>query len=256
MDGLAGSESSHQLWPADVLERLRQAARVTVLTGAGMSADSGVPTFRDAETGLWSQVDLEAVATPAGFRSDPERVWAWYAERRRGMDAARPHAGHLALASWADAGVSLSIVTQNIDRLHQRAGSRDVIELHGNLAEARCGSPDPHVRLWSPDEPLPPRCERCGQLLRPNVVWFGELLPRVAVARAEAATLGADVFLVVGTSAVVEPAASLPWWAAEAGALVIEVNPERTGASHTADLHVVGTAAEVLPSLVDAVLRH
>jgi NAD-dependent deacetylase len=238
--------------PAALAASLRDARRVVVLTGAGVSAESGIPTFRDASSGLWSTVDVTAVASPAGFRRDPLRVWSWYAERRRAMDAAAPNAGHRALARLEARVPELLLVTQNIDGLHRRAGSRNLVELHGAIHRARCTVERGRVLAWSADAPLPPSCPHCGGLLRPDVVWFGERLSPAALARAEAASLGADLFLSVGTSGVVEPAASLPYLAQGALAQVVEINPAPTELGDRADFALRSPAALALPALLAA----
>ncbi|MFQ5459531.1 MAG: NAD-dependent deacetylase [Anaerolineae bacterium] len=229
------------------------AGRVVALTGAGVSAESGIATFRDAG-GAWAQVDVADVATPAGYRADPAALWRWYADRRRAMRAAAPNPAHQALAAIEARVADFVLVTQNIDGLHQRAGSRRVLELHGSVEEARCTGRG-HATPWpdpEPGAPVPPLCPRCGARLRPDVVWFGEALPRATVEAAWAAAADCDVLLVVGTSAVVEPAASLPRVAAAHGAAVVEVNPNHTPLSAVAD-HVLGApAGVVLPALVEA----
>jgi NAD-dependent deacetylase len=244
-----------QSLPSELIASLRGARRVAVLTGAGVSAESGIPTFRDGVTGLWEQFDVETLASPAGFRADPARVWAWYADRRRAMDAALPNAAHLAIAELERRVPDFTLMTQNIDHLHQRAGSRDVIELHGSIHRARCSACRVHDLSWDADGPLPPRCPACGGLLRPDVVWFGELLPQELVHQAAIAAIRADVFLSVGTSGLVEPAASLPFEALRAQAVVVEVNPAPTPLTEQADFALRGSAAEVLPCLVEALGR-
>jgi NAD-dependent deacetylase len=238
--------------PATLVDALRRARSITVLTGAGASAESGVPTFRDAVTGLWSSVDIAAVASPAGFRNDPERVWAWYAERRRAMDGAEPNAGHRALVALAAMVPDFALVTQNIDGLHQRAGSRNVIELHGSLYRARCVQAAAHTAAWEPADSLPPVCERCGGLMRPDVVWFGETLAVDVLRLADRFAREADVFLAVGTSGIVEPAASLPFVALSAQAIVVEINPASTPLTDYADHVLSGPSAQLLPALVAA----
>jgi NAD-dependent deacetylase len=231
---------------------LSQARRVTVLTGAGMSAESGVPTFRDAQTGLWSRFDPSQLASEAGFRADPPLVWRWYGERRAGVQRAAPNAGHLALAQAAGRYARLAIVTQNVDGLHQRAGSTDVTELHGRILRTRClaqcGFVEDDPSRLPPGEP--PRCPRCGDWLRPGVVWFGEMLDAVALTAAEDAVRGAEVVLVVGTSGWVYPAAALPALGRQAGATVIVVNPAASELDRGAHLVVRGTAAQALPRLL------
>ena len=211
-----------------LVEALRSAARVVVLTGAGVSAESGVPTFRDAQTGLWARYDAEQLATPEAFRRDPELVWRWYLWRRELVAAAEPNPGHLALADLEGRLPGLVLITQNVDGLHRRAGSRRVIELHGDLTRTRCVA----CARFS-DEPVDlatgvPHCDACGDLLRPDVVWFGEVLPAAALTEASAAARASDVFLSVGTSSLVYPAAALPYEALTGGATVVEVNPQPT----------------------------
>lgn len=241
--------------PIEILrERLATAPSVLVLTGAGMSAESGVPTFRDAQTGLWSKFRPEDLATPGAFARDPVTVWRWYAWRRERVNTVEPHAGHVALARLgARLGDRLALVTQNVDGLHQRAGSHGVIELHGNIVRTICSVTrlpiaDDWLVAHAPAEP-PPSPHHPRGLARPDVVWFGEALPEAALDAAFAAAGRASLCLVVGTSALVQPAASLPLIAREAGAFVAEINPERTPLSALVDLTIAGTAREVLPRL-------
>jgi len=233
-------------------ELLAGVRRLAVLTGAGISAESGVPTFRDAQTGLWSQFDPMRLASSEGFRADPPLVWRWYAWRRQLVARAQPNAGHRALAQAAARFDSLRIVTQNVDGLHQRAGSRDVIEVHGSIVRSRCLAECGLVYERPQDLPAgePPRCPGCGSWLRPDVVWFGEMLDPQALHAAEAAVTGAEVLLVVGTSGLVYPAAGLPMHARRAGARVIIVNPQPTEIDAQADVLVRGAAGVVLPALL------
>lgn len=238
--------------PIDAVRALLGRARhVAVLTGAGMSAESGVPTFRDALTGLWARFDPAQLATPQAFRANPQLVWRWYAERRAGVLAAQPHAGHRALAQAAPRFERFSLITQNVDGLHARAGSRDVLELHGNILRSRCleecGVEIAHPDQLPPGEP--PRCPGCGGLLRPAVVWFGEALEPAILARAEQAMAAADLVLVVGTSGLVYPAASLPALAQAAGATVVIVNPNDSEIDNQAERVVRATAAQALPAM-------
>ena len=229
---------------------LRAARHVCVLTGAGISAESGVPTFRDAQTGLWANYRPEDLATPEAFARDPARVWAWYEWRRSLVQQAQPNAGHRALVDLAGLVPRLTLVTQNVDSLHQRAGSRGVIEYHGNLLRDRC-SAEGIVRERSPVSVTGlPECAHCGELLRPDVVWFGEAIPRRALLEADTAASSCDLFLSVGTAAVVYPAAGLAARAVRAGARIIEVNTEETELSALADLALRGPAGSVLPQLV------
>lgn len=244
--------------PSTLLEVLRRARQVAVLTGAGVSAESGVPTFRDAQTGLWSQFNPQELATREAFRRNPKLVWQWYAYRRALVARVEPNPGHYALAEMERRVPHLTLITQNIDGLHQRAGSRRVIELHGNLSRNKCFKEDSLVEIVaapgssSPDNPDegPPRCPRCGSYVRPDVVWFGELLPPEALAAAYEATYACDVFFSIGTSGVVEPAASLPFLAQRAGAVVVEINPDRTPLSEHATYRLVGPSGVILPALV------
>jgi NAD-dependent deacetylase len=223
--------------------------RVAALTGAGMSAESGIATFRGA-AGLWEGERIEDVATLEGFRRDPARVWRWYDARRRQIAACRPNAGHLALAAYEARHPGFTLITQNVDGLHRAAGSRGPVLLHGAIFSVRCvrdGTVREDRRVPLPE--IPPRCA-CGALLRPDVVWFGELLPADAMRRAEEAAGEASLFLVIGTSALVYPAASLPEIARRSGAYVVEINIEPTPLSPFAHEVIAGPAARVLPALL------
>lgn len=245
----------------DLLARARQclqhAAHIAVLSGAGISAESGVPTFRDAQTGLWARFRPEELATEDAFRRHPERVWDWYAERRASLAAVQPNAGHLALAEFERRHPGrLTVITQNVDGLHQRAGSQGVLALHGSLAEDRWLDPCALHRQGACDvaraEPgRPPRCPQCGNPVRPAVVWFGEMLPEDALRQAEQAASRCDVMLVVGTAGAVYPAAGLAHQARAVGAQVIIVNPHPSELDELAHLRLAGSAAQVLPRLLD-----
>jgi NAD-dependent deacetylase len=240
---------------AAVRAHVAAARRVCVLTGAGMSAESGIPTFRDALTGLWAKFDPAELASEEGFRAQPQRVWDWYAERRVGMRASQPNAGHVALAAFGRRrpGV-LSVVTQNVDDLHQRAGWPDTIRLHGDILANCWLEPCPRGRACDPAHAAagrPPRCTDCGNLVRPGVVWFGEMLPEGAIDAAERAARACDVMLVVGTSGAVWPAAGLAATARRAGAQVAIVNPHASEIDDEAHWVLRGTAAGVLPALLD-----
>lgn len=240
--------------PTALLAALDKARHVFVLTGAGVSAESGVPTFREAQTGLWSKYDPQALATPQAFIDDPELVWRWYRWRRELVAAVEPNPAHLALAALQDIAPQFSLVTQNVDGLHQRAGSRDVVEFHGNLFADRCFDGDCDVTGADIAADLP-RCPQCGGLLRPGVVWFGEAIPESAMLAANAAAGQCDVFLSIGTSSLVWPAAGLAQIASATGATVIEVNIDvtpQTGESHYC---LQGKAGEILPELVDSLTR-
>jgi NAD-dependent protein deacetylase/lipoamidase len=229
--------------------RLRGARSVLALTGAGVSAESGVPTFRGSG-GLWRQFRFEDLATPQAFARDPKLVWEWYAWRRDTIAGLSPNAAHAALAAMERRLPGFHLATQNVDGLHAAAGSRRVLELHGSLWRLRCvgcGQTGEDRRVPLPE--LPPRCA-CGQLLRPDVTWFGEMLPQAAVAEAVAAARSAEVVLVIGSSQLVYPAAGLPEIAQARGAFVIEVNTEDTPLTASADAALRGTAADLVPALV------
>ncbi len=218
--------------------------KIAVLTGAGISAESGIPTFR-GQDGLWKNFRAEELATPEAFNKNPSLVWEWYDWRRQLVAKAQPNEAHLFLAKMEKRLEGLWIITQNVDGLHQRAGSKRVIELHGSLWKLRCVSCKREVIDHSvPLKSLPPRCQSCGGLMRPGVVWFGESLPESAIREAVRISEDTDVFLVVGTSAVVYPAAELPLIAKRRGAKVIEVNPEETGITPYVDLSIRKRASE------------
>jgi NAD-dependent deacetylase len=238
--------------PTALVDALRGARSVAVLTGAGVSAESGIPTFRDAQTGLWAQYRPEELATPEAFRARPRLVWEWYAWRRELCAKSAPNPGHLALAELAGRIPDFTLITQNVDGLHARGGSRDVIELHGNIYRARCFEGGHVFESWEESGEPPPRCPRCQSLLRPDVVWFGEQLPRAALARAEEAAERCELFFTIGTSALVQPAASLPLVALRRGALVAEVNPQPTPLSDAVTYAIPAPAGELLPALLRA----
>ncbi|MEK8050824.1 NAD-dependent deacylase [Ideonella sp. DXS22W] len=240
---------------ATLRERLAAAPRWCVLSGAGMSAESGIATFRDAMSGLWSRFDPMQLASEAGFRADPARVWDWYAERRAGVRAAQPNAGHRALGAYAQRHPGrLTVITQNVDDLHQRAGNTDALRLHGDVLGERWLDRCRRDPGCHPDWALagsPPHCERCGNLVRPDVVWFGEPLPLAVFDAAQRAVDAAAVLLVVGTSGAVWPAAGLVARAHRAGAWVAILNPEASEVDDEADQCLRGTAATLLPALLD-----
>ena len=246
--------------PADILELARGARRVTVLSGAGASAESGIPTFRDAQTGLWTHLRPEDLATPQAWHRDPPRVWAWYAWRTRIAAACAPNAGHLAIAEWGRReGVTMSVVTQNVDDLHERGGSAEVAHLHGSLFRHKCDTCNARHRgeLDFPAEQVarldPPDCEHCGLgRIRPDIVWFGEPLDERVFAGAVAAVESADLVAVVGTSGIVYPAAALPGIARSMGIPVIEINPHGSELFDQVDHAWEVSAAEGLPALVAA----
>lgn len=249
-----------------MVQRISAAARwlakcrlVVVLTGAGISKESGIPTFREAQQGLWAQYDPMVLATEAGYLANPALVWEWYAHRFGMVEHALPNPGHRAIAELEQVLPQVVVVTQNVDGLHQAAGSTDVVELHGNIRSFKCLT-GRHTGFTRPDfagqTEIPPRCPRCGDLLRPDVVWFGELLPGAAINRAYDLAAACDAMLVVGTSGVVQPAASLPFIARRAGTPVIDVNPERDEISDAADCFLEGRGGEVLPRLLAELHAH
>jgi len=234
-----------------LVQRLRTARRVVALTGAGISAESGIPTFRDAQSGLWARFRPEELATPEAFRRNPELVWDWYAWRRGLVARAAPNPGHLALARLGTLVPDWLLVTQNVDGLHQRAGSRAVVELHGNIHRNKCFDEDVVVAEWRETGERLPRCPRCGGPLRPDVIWFGESLPAQALAQAEAAARGCEMLFSIGTSAAVFPAAQLPLTALQAGAMVVEVNKDPTPLTGIATFSLLGLAGEILSRLLE-----
>jgi len=235
-----------------IVLRLRSATRVVTLTGAGASEESGIPTFRDPQTGLWAKYDPMVLATADAFKRDPKLVWDWYEWRRAARRDTQPNAGHYALVEMERRFSHFVLVTQNIDGLHRLAGSRDVVELHGNLQRDKCSRESvviERAQARATNNGML-ACPNCGALLRPDVVWFGEALPRDALDRAFQEAMQCDVFFSIGTSGVVEPAASLPRIAKQAGAFLVEINPAETPISAIADAVVRGKAGEVLPELV------
>ncbi len=233
---------------------LRAAPSVACLTGAGVSAESGVPTFRDAQTGLWARYDPQRLASPQGFRDDPGLVWRWYMARLTAVEQAQPNKGHLALAHMQERWPGFPVITQNVDDLHERAGSTHVIHLHGNIAQFHCHQCGTAHTLSAEERraPAPPICKACGGPVRPGVVWFGESLPADALAAALEAVSACGVLLVVGTSGLVYPAAQLPLIAKRAGSRLIEINLEPSPLSSWADVVLRGPSGEVFPALLDA----
>lgn len=233
-----------------LVRTIREAEHLVVLTGAGVSKESGVPTFREAQTGLWAQFEPTELATPGAFQRDPKLVWEWYQWRRSLVAGASPNPGHTALVQMEERSPSFIVITQNIDGFHQQAGSRNVIELHGNIKRNKCAREGTIIQHWTDDGTIPPKCPDCGSYLRPDVVWFGENLPPQALRAAVEATEEADVFFSIGTSAVVEPAASLPLIARQAGATLVEINPDPTPVTGHADYVLQGPSGVILPVLV------
>jgi NAD-dependent deacetylase len=236
--------------------RLAGVRTLVILTGSGISRESGIATFRDPEEGLWARYDPMELATQEGYLRNPTLVWQWYEHRFGMVEKAAPNAGHLAIARLETLLPQVTVITQNIDGLHQAAGSRDVIELHGSFRRYRClyGR---HTGLTRADfagqSEIPPKCPRCGSLLRPEVVWFGEMLPRAALERAFDLAESCDAMLVAGTSGEVQPAASLPLYATRRGVPVIDVNPDRDNIASVADIYLRGPGGSVLPQLIQAI---
>lgn len=248
---------------SDVFEKVAQAIHkaniVAILTGAGVSKESGVPTFRDAMDGLWAKYDPEELATPLAFLANPKLVWDWYQWRREMVSKAKPNPGHIALAKLQEYKARVHVITQNVDDLHEQAGSKDIIHLHGNIAQDKCfkncqGDPTLiDISTLDYDKDVgPPRCPHCGEFVRPNVVWFGEMLPPDEIRRAAEISKTCDVMLVVGTSGMVSPASRLPEIAKEAKAEVIEVNPDETPISALADWTLRGASGVMLPKVIEA----
>lgn len=249
-ENTANSAQARQI--AQVAVWLKAAIHGAALTGAGISKESGIPTFRDKLTGLWAQYDPSDLATPSGFARNPALVWQWYDHRRNLVGEASPNAGHLALAELQDLLPQFTVITQNVDRLHERAGSRGVLELHGDILTFRCfnrGHAAAEVALGLEE---PPACAYadCRSLLRPNVVWFGESLSPDVLSRATRLASTCEVFLVIGTSGLVQPAASLPIAAKRGGAKLVEINPEPTALTDQVDIFLQGAAGVILPALV------
>lgn len=231
---------------------VRECKRLVALTGAGASQESGLRTFRDPQSGIWTQHKPEDLASPEAFRRDPKLVWDWYAWRREALKGVRPNAGHYALVELARRVPEFVLVTQNVDGLHRLAGSPNVLELHGNIQRVRCSACGRFAEDWQDDGQDVPRCEVCGGLLRPHVVWFGESLPRAELEAAVEAARACGLFLSIGTSGVVQPAASLAHAARNRGAQVVEINVESTPLTPKVDYFLQGKSGELLPALVRA----
>ncbi|RLE54281.1 MAG: NAD-dependent protein deacylase [Candidatus Methanomethylicota archaeon] len=243
----------------DIEEFVARAAEILVnsrhavcLTGAGISAESGIPTFRGKD-GLWKKFRVEDLATPEAFKRNPNLVWEWYKWRMQLVYNARPNAGHFALVDLETMGILKCIVTQNVDGLHLIAGSKCVVELHGSIRRGRCIECDFKVTFDNPPETIPPKCTKCGCILRPDVVWFGEPIPSQSLNKALELFHKADVALVVGTSGVVYPAGYFPYIVKEKGGAVIEVNIDKSAITPIADVFIRGKAGEILPKIVDKI---
>ena len=247
-------------FPDELILSLHAAQRVAVLTGAGVSQESGLHTFRDAypstssgQGPLWAQYRPEDLATPEAFQKNPKLVWDWYAMRREKVKTVEPNPGHYALAEMARCVPNFTLITQNVDGLHQKAGSTGVIELHGSLQRVKCSVCGMQAHGWDESAENVPQCLLCGGLLRPDVIWFGESLPREALEAAVLATRSSDVFFSIGTSGLVQPAAALAFAAKNNKSLVVEVNAEPTPLTEKADFALIGKSGEILPILVKAV---
>ncbi len=235
---------------AVLAEALRTSAHTVVLTGAGVSAESGIPTFRDPLGGHWSRYRAEDLATPEAFTRDPQLVWQWYQWRREAILASRPNVAHQAIAAFDRLLPRLTLITQNVDGLHQQAGSRAVLELHGNIHRNRCSREDRTADIDTRGTTKPPRCPSCGAHIRPDVVWFGEPLPARVLAASQAAAATCDLLIAIGTSSVVLPAADLIALARSAGARFAEINPQDTVVSRQADITLRMTAGQALPAVL------
>jgi len=240
-------------FPADLIQLLQNVKRIVALTGAGVSQESGLRTFRDAQMGLWTQYKPEELASPEAFRRDPKLIWDWYAWRREAVKAVRPNAGHYALAKMENCVPEFTLITQNVDGLHRMAANQNVLELHGNIQRVRCADCYTFSEIWDDDTESVPRCKVCNGLLRPDVVWFGEALPRDQLEAAVEAARSCDVFFSIGTSGVVQPAASLAFAAHNRGAVVVEINAEPTPLTSKANYFLQGKSGEILPHLVAGV---
>ena len=240
-------------FPTDLIRLLTKATRVSVLTGAGVSQESGLRTFRDAQSGLWAQYKPQDLASPEAFTRDPKLVWDWYTWRREAIKGVRPNAGHYALVEMENKIPEFTLITQNVDGLHRMAGSKNILELHGNILRVRCSECGTFTETWGDDSESVPLCEKCNGMLRPDVVWFGESLPRAELEAAVNASRACQIFFSIGTSGVVQPAAALALAARNNGAAVVEINMESTPLTPKVDFAFHGKSGEILPELVKAV---
>jgi NAD-dependent deacetylase len=246
-------QSDPVTFPDSLITLLRGTSNLVALTGAGVSQESGLRTFRDAQDGLWKRYKPEDLASPQAFARDPKLIWDWYAWRREAVKAVRPNPSHYALVEIEKRVPQFTLITQNVDGLHRMAGSRNVLELHGNIQRVRCSECYAFAETWGDDSESVPRCEVCGSLLRPDVVWFGEALPRGQLEAAVEAARTCEGFFSIGTSGVVQPAASLAHAARNRGAALVEINLEPTPLTSKADYFFQGKSGEILPELVKAV---
>lgn len=239
-----------QTFSARLLCRLKPARSVVALTGAGVSAESGISTFRDPD-GLWAKFKPEELATPEAFKKNPRMVWEWYAWRREKIKQTKPNPGHHALVEMEKIFPEFTVITQNVDGLHFLAGSKNILELHGNIHRNRCFECEKVFPEGVESEQIPPRCS-CGGMLRPDVVWFGELLPPGVLEKSYHLSQNCEVFFSIGTSAMVQPAASLPIFAKQSGAYLVEINPQPTEISYLVDEVILDKSGEILPQLLSA----
>ena len=242
-------------FPSELIQLLKSANRVVVLTGAGVSQESGLRTFRDSQDGLWAKYKPTDLASPEAFARDPKLVWDWYAWRREAIKGVRPNQGHYALVEMENKFSEFTLITQNVDGLHRFAGSKNILELHGNINLVRCSECRTYTEEWGDDSEAVPQCENCSGLLRPDVVWFGESLPRNELELAVKASRSCEVFFSIGTSGVVQPAASLAHAARNNGAVVVEINAEPTPLTPKVNFVFHGKSGEILPEMVKAIWR-
>ncbi len=239
--------------PQSLINLLRDAKRVAVLTGAGVSAESGVPTFRDAQTGLWAKYEPTELATPEAFKADPELVWNWYAWRRELAGKVQPNPGHVALAQMEQHVPDFALFTQNVDDLHDQAGSQNITRFHGNIFGVKCFDQHHMIDNWDQLPGTPPTCPQCGSWLRSDVVWFGEALPDGAIETAADYVRSADLVFSIGTSSLVYPAAAVPIEALNASVPVVEINPNETPITEHVSLALRGKSGEILPLIIEKV---
>jgi len=235
-----------------IVNKLRYEQRVVVFTGAGVSAESGIPTFRDKLDGLWSKFSAEELACANGFKANPKLVWEWYAWRRKMILDAEPNRAHQAIALMEALVPEFTLITQNVDGLHQRAGSTKVIELHGNIHRSRCFDEDIVIDKWAETDEVPPRCPNCGGMLRPDVVWFGEALSGESYSMAKEAVRNCTMLFSIGTSSLVYPAAIFPYEAIYRGAMVVQINPNQTELDQVTPFTLRGNAGAWMPKIVNA----
>ena len=241
-------------FPEEFIEKLAEAKSIIFFTGAGISAESGISTFRGKD-GIWNKLKPEELASFEAFLRNPDMVWEWYQYRRKTIHETKPNAGHLVIKEFENY-YDTKVITQNIDNLHGRAGSKTIYELHGNIERNFCIDCNTFVDLNEfENADKVPRCKKCGGLIRPDVVWFGEILPQETFMKAEMAAQRCDICFVVGTSAIVYPAAYIPHTAKSAGAYIVEINIEKTEFTYSADLSLIGQAGEILPKVLEEVKK-